>query len=112
MGVYRPFGFIVNGENMTVGRLTGAQIRAARALLRWSAGDLAEHSFLGVNTVRRAETKDGMTSLTASNELAIRRALELGGVEFTNGDQPGVRLTKGAAARTGPTKGEKTRRSR
>ena len=28
---------------------------------------------------------------------AIRRALEAAGVEFTNGEQPGVRLTKAAA---------------
>jgi hypothetical protein len=27
----------------------------------------------------------------------IRRAFEAGGVEFTNGDQPGVRLAKRAA---------------
>jgi hypothetical protein len=31
---------------------------------------------------------------------AIRRALEAG-VEFTNGDQPGVRLRKGAEVRAG-----------
>jgi hypothetical protein len=28
---------------------------------------------------------------------ALQRALEMGGVEFTNGDQPGVRLAKAAA---------------
>jgi hypothetical protein len=31
---------------------------------------------------------------------ALRRALEAAGVEFTNGDQPGVRLTRAAAARS------------
>jgi len=36
--------------------------------------------------------------LTVANELAIRRAFEAAGVEFTNGEQPGVRLTKAAAA--------------
>jgi len=55
---------------------------------------------LGVNTVRRAEAAETATSLTAANELAIRRAFEAAGVEFTNGDQPGLRLTKGAAARS------------
>ena len=30
---------------------------------------------------------------------ALQRALEAAGIEFTNGDQPGVRLTKAAAAR-------------
>ena len=82
---------------MRTGKLTGAQIRAARALLRWSAMDLARVSALGVNTVRRAEVADTGTSLTTANELAIRHAFEGAGVEFTNGEQPGVRLAKATA---------------
>jgi hypothetical protein len=39
--------------------------------------------------------------MTTANELAVRRSLESAGVEFTNGDQPGVRLTKVAAAHAG-----------
>jgi transcriptional regulator with XRE-family HTH domain len=35
--------------------LTSAQIRAARALIRWTAEDLARHSVVSVTTVRRAE---------------------------------------------------------
>ena len=77
--------------------LSGGQIRAARALLRWSVEQLAREASLGRNTIKRAEAKDGKTSLTAANELAIRRAFEAAGVEFTNGDQPGVRLAKAAA---------------
>ncbi len=80
--------------------LSGGQIRAARALLRWSVELLAREASLGRNTIKRAEAKDGKTSLTTANELAIRRAFEGAGVEFTNGDQPGVRLTKTAAARS------------
>jgi hypothetical protein len=59
-------------------------------LLRWSAVDLARESALGVNTVRRAEVAKEETSLTAANELAIRRALEGAGVEFIeeNGGGP------------------------
>ncbi len=74
--------------------LTSDQIRAARALLRWSAEDLARMSALGVTTVRRAELKVGQTSLTTANDLAIRHALEAAGVEFidANGGGPGVRL--------------------
>jgi transcriptional regulator with XRE-family HTH domain len=79
--------------------LSGRQIRAARALLRWSVEQLARQASLGLNTIKRAEAKDGSTSLTAANELAIRRAFETAGVEFTNGDQPGLRLTRTAAAR-------------
>ena len=76
--------------------LSSAQIRAARALLRWSAADLAKASSLGANTIRRAEVAEDGTSLTAANELAVRRALETAGVEFIdeNGGGPGVRLKK------------------
>jgi hypothetical protein len=76
--------------------LTSAQIRAARALLRWRARDLARESAVGVATIRRAELVDGETSMTAANDAAIRRALEGAGVEFIdeNGGGAGVRLRK------------------
>jgi ribosome-binding protein aMBF1 (putative translation factor) len=76
--------------------LISAQIRAARALVRWSAEDLARESSVGVTTVRRAELTDVETSMTAANDLAVRRALEAAGVEFIdeNGGGPGVRLRK------------------
>ena len=76
--------------------LTSAQIRAARALLRWSAEDLAQESAIGVTTIRRAELADSETSMTAANDLAVRRTLEMAGVEFIdeNGGGPGVRLRK------------------
>jgi hypothetical protein len=77
-------------------RLTSDQIRAARALLRWSAVDLADASAVAANTIRRAEVAEGPTTLTAANDLAIRRALEEAGVEFIdeNGGGPGLRLRK------------------
>jgi hypothetical protein len=76
--------------------LTSAQIRAARALIRWTAKDLARESAVGVTTIRRAELADDETSMTAPNNLAVRRALESAGVEFIdeNGGGPGVRLRK------------------
>jgi transcriptional regulator with XRE-family HTH domain len=76
--------------------LTSAQLRAARALLRWSAEDLARRSALGVTTIRRAELTESETSLTAANDQAVRRALEAAGVEFIdeNSGGPGVRLRK------------------
>jgi hypothetical protein len=76
--------------------LTSQQIRAARALLRWRAQDLARASAVGVATVRRAELSEGETSMTAPNDTAVRRALEAAGVEFIdeNGGGPGVRLRK------------------
>jgi hypothetical protein len=82
--------------------LHAAQIRAARALLRWSAEELAQASALGANTVRRAEVSEGATSLTAANDRAIRRALEDAGVEFIdeNDGGPGVRLRRPIKRRT------------
>ena len=74
--------------------LTSAQIRAARGLVRWSAEDLAREAALGLATIRRAEGAERETSMTAANDLAVRRALEGAGVEFIdeNGGGPGVRL--------------------
>ena len=76
--------------------LTASQIRAARALLRWSAEDLAQRSAVGVATIRRAEVSEDETSLTVPNNSAIRTSLEIAGVEFIdeNGGGPGVRLRK------------------
>jgi hypothetical protein len=49
---------------------------------------------LGLATIRRAENVDNETSMTAANDLAVRRVLEAAGVEFidANGGGPGVRL--------------------
>ena len=49
-----------------------------------------------VNPYPRAELSDGETSMTAANDLAVRRALELAGIEFIeeNGGGPGLRLRK------------------
>ena len=76
--------------------LTSAQMRAARALIRWSAEELARETELSVTTIRRAELMEDETSMTAANDLAVRRALEAAGVEFIdeNGGGPGVRLRK------------------
>jgi hypothetical protein len=81
---------------MKLKHLTSAQIRAARALIRWSAEDLARESSLGVTTIRRAELSENETSMTTANDLTVRRALEAAGVEFIdeNGGGPGVRLRK------------------
>jgi transcriptional regulator with XRE-family HTH domain len=76
--------------------LLSTQIRAARSLLRWSAEKLADESSVSLRTIRRAELMDAETSLTPANDAAIRRALEVAGVEFIdeNGGGPGVRLRK------------------
>jgi hypothetical protein len=86
----------IHTVKMKLKSLTSAQIRAGRALVRWSAEDLARASVVGVTTIRRAELAEFETSMTAPNDLAVRRALEAAGVEFIdeNGGGPGVRLRK------------------
>jgi hypothetical protein len=76
--------------------LTSYQIRAARGLVKWSAGDLARQSSVSLRTIRRAELAELHTTLTAANDLAIRRAFESAGVEFIdeNGGGAGVRRRK------------------
>jgi hypothetical protein len=76
--------------------ISSAQLRAARALLRWSALDLAKASRVGVATIRRVEVMDGEIPVTSANEAALRKTLETAGVDFIdeNGGGPGVRLRK------------------
>ena len=78
-------------------------MRAARALLRWTALDLAQASKVGVATIRRVEVVDGEIKVTPANEAALRQALERAGVEFIdeNGGGPGVRLRKQAVGKLG-----------
>ena len=82
--------------------LISPQIRAARALVRWTAGELSRQSAVSLRTIRRAELAERDTSMTAANDLAIRRALEVGGVEFIdgNGCGPGVCLRKRQGKKT------------
>ena len=74
--------------------ISSAQIRAARALLRWSALDLAEKSKVGVATIRRIELTDGIPSSNARTLDSLLKTLEIAGIEFigTPEDAPGVRL--------------------
>jgi len=67
----------------------GAQLKAARALAGWSQGDLAERSGVGRSTIRNFEA--GQSTPQLANLQTLQRTLEAAGVEFTNGDAPGVR---------------------
>jgi hypothetical protein len=74
--------------------ITGAQMRAARALLRWAAADLVRESGVSLATIHRAEAVDGKTAMTFANASAVRRAFEAAGVELIeeDGGGPGARL--------------------
>ena len=75
--------------------LTSELIRAARAMLRWEQRHLADASSVSLPTIKRLETKPGILVAHHSTVAALRAAFEAAGVEFTNGDRPGVRLQKG-----------------
>jgi predicted transcriptional regulator len=70
--------------------LTSAQIRAARALLNWSARRLSEESGVSQSTIHRAETATGCPRTHELRLAAIKEALEKSGVDFL--DCSGVRL--------------------
>jgi len=72
------------------------QVKAARALLAWSQGDLADASGVSEPTVARLESQDGELGGRADTAAKIVAALEAAGVIFVeeNGEGPGVRLRK------------------
>jgi transcriptional regulator with XRE-family HTH domain len=69
--------------------LTGAQLRAARALLGISGEELAELTQLGLSTIRRAEADEGPVGLTRANRHIIVSVLQSMGIEFLNADATG-----------------------
>src|SRR3974377_2538685 len=73
------------------------QCRMARAALGLGVRGLAVAAKVSIDTVARFEGGDELKERTID---ALRRALEEAGVEFTNGDQPGVRLSRVAASRS------------
>ena len=90
-------------RNIPMKSILGAQMRAARALLRWSASDLARHSGVSLSTIQRAEAVDGETAMTFPNAAAIRRAFENAGVEIIEEERagPGARLQQPLAKLSG-----------
>jgi transcriptional regulator with XRE-family HTH domain len=72
--------------------ITSEHVRAARMLLRWEQKDLAERSGVSLPSIKRLESKPGPLGAYAGTLVAIRAAFEDEGIEFFNGDAPGVRL--------------------
>ncbi|MFS8050378.1 transcriptional regulator [Rhizobium sp. BR 314] len=93
---------VINSKSNDEKKITGAQLRAARGLIRWSAKDLAVAAGVGVATVSRAEVEDGVPSITNANLNAVRIALEAAGIEFipANGGGVGVRFKESVAQST------------
>ena len=74
--------------------LSANQLRAARGLLGWSQTDLSTAAKVGRATI--ADFESGKREPYVRTLDVLRSALEAAGVEFTNGDQPGVRMRKEA----------------
>ncbi|SIO46502.1 hypothetical protein SAMN05443247_05739 [Bradyrhizobium erythrophlei] len=91
---------MVNYRSYDLKNITGAQIRAARALIGWSAEDLARESMLGVATIRRAEVVAGTVQMTAANLQSVLVTFQKAGVDFVfeKGKGFGVFLRTGAKA--------------
>ena len=85
--------------------IDGAQIRAARGLLRWSASVLAKKALVSLPTIQRMESDDGVPGAYAKNLAAVQKALELAGVEFIpeNGGGAGVRFRERLSKRSQET---------
>jgi len=72
---------------------TGNQLKAARALIAMEQVELARRTGLSVNTIQNMERSAGRAIAgRAANVHTVQGALEAAGVEFLNGDRPGVRL--------------------
>ncbi|WP_246848418.1 helix-turn-helix domain-containing protein [Sphingomonas beigongshangi] len=72
------------------------QCRAARALLNWSAQELAQHAGIGVATVRRFESGSAVAPTSVES---MARCLTIAGIAFIGageasaGGGEGVRFT-------------------
>jgi hypothetical protein len=65
----------------------------------WDQKDLAHHSGVSLPTIKRLETQPGTLSAYHDTRSSIRKALESAGIEFINGDAPGVRLWRKKGAK-------------
>ena len=76
--------------------ITSGQIKAARALVGWTARDLAAKAEIGFSTLIRLESADGVPSGNIKTIDAVTKALEDAGIEFigTPDSQAGVRWKK------------------
>ena len=76
-------------------RLTGHQCRDARCLLGWSQRQLSPAAGVTKPTICSFEARGGKSSSRDVRRAdKLRAAFEAAGIEFTDGDSPGVRLRK------------------
>ncbi len=76
--------------------ISGAQIRAARALLGMSATELSERAGVGWATIQRYESAEGVPNSRSGTLQRIKDTLEAAGVTFVGDPEtsPGVQLQR------------------
>jgi DNA-binding XRE family transcriptional regulator len=89
----------VTQEN-AMGYVTGEQFRAARAMLGWEQAELAEKAGVSLKTIKRLEATSGRVE--ARSEWGVKKALELGGIEFV-GEHDWKERTDGVQFSKDPT---------
>jgi hypothetical protein len=72
--------------------MTPAQCRAARGLINMSLAELSDAAAVPAALIWDYEAEIG--TARAANLEARRQALEAAGVEFIDGERPGVRLRR------------------
>ena len=72
--------------------ILGTQVKAARGLLGWTVRDLAHRAVVSLSAVNSLEGGAGPPAISANKLAAIQSVLEAAGIEFLDGNAPGVRL--------------------
>jgi len=70
--------------------ITSGQIRAARALIKWTGKELAGASGVAFSTLMRLETGEGVPGAQAKTLDAVQKAFELAGLEFIGSPDSGA----------------------
>jgi transcriptional regulator with XRE-family HTH domain len=95
-----PLMGIKEKGSLEVEMFTGAQVRMARAYLRWSIAELAEKSGVGISTIQRIEGEDGFPAARGGNIDAVYKTLVAAGVTFLPENDEGIGV-RGKAKRKG-----------
>lgn len=81
---------VENGARMLT---TENQLKAARALAGMDQAELARRAGLSVTMISNMEGQgDALFRSSFETVQAVQRALEAAGIEFLDGDRPGVRI--------------------
>jgi transcriptional regulator with XRE-family HTH domain len=77
-----------NGPGQIEGKrmITGEQLRAARAMLRWEQAELAARAKVSADTIKRFEASEGELRGRSDTIRSITKELEYAGIEFLNSD--------------------------